>query len=77
MTLPAAEFVGTVEDMTTLGEGVSIEVSQDGVQFVSSGEGANETVLLKQTDASMRTLMMTIRRGQRSKMRSRARRRKA
>ncbi|KZP14415.1 hypothetical protein FIBSPDRAFT_959738 [Athelia psychrophila] len=44
------EFVGTVEDMTTLGEGVSIEVSQDGVQFVSSGEGANETAGTKVED---------------------------
>ncbi|KZP03775.1 proliferating cell nuclear antigen [Athelia psychrophila] len=52
VTLPAAEFARIVKDLSTLGESVRIEVSKEGVRFASDGEGANGSVLLKQTDAA-------------------------
>lgn len=52
VTMPASEFSRIVRDLATLGESVRIEVSKEGVRFASDGEGANGSVLLKQTDAA-------------------------
>ncbi|KAF7985414.1 hypothetical protein HWV62_5123 [Athelia sp. TMB] len=52
VTMPASEFARIVKDLSTLGESVRIEVSKEGVRFASDGEGANGSVLLKQTDAA-------------------------
>jgi proliferating cell nuclear antigen len=54
VTMPASEFSRIVRDLATLGESVRIEVSKEGVRFASDGEGANGSVLLKQTDAARR-----------------------
>ncbi|KAF9005074.1 proliferating cell nuclear antigen, N-terminal domain-containing protein [Cyathus striatus] len=50
VTLPSAEFTRIVRDLSQLGESVRIEVSKEGVRFVSDGEAANGSVLLRQTD---------------------------
>jgi proliferating cell nuclear antigen len=52
VTMPASEFSRIVRDLASLGESVRIEVSKEGVRFASDGEGANGSVLLKQTDAA-------------------------
>jgi proliferating cell nuclear antigen len=52
VTMPANEFSRIVKDLASLGESVRIEVSKEGVRFASDGEGANGSVLLKQTDAA-------------------------
>jgi proliferating cell nuclear antigen len=52
--MPASEFSRIVKDLASLGESVRIEVSKEGVRFASDGEGANGSVLLKQTDAARR-----------------------
>jgi len=54
VTMPASEFSRIVKDLASLGESVRIEVSKEGVRFASDGEGANGSVLLKQTDAARR-----------------------
>lgn len=52
VTMPASDFSRIVRDLASLGESVRIEVSKEGVRFASDGEGANGSVLLKQTDAA-------------------------
>jgi proliferating cell nuclear antigen len=54
VSMPASEFARIVKDLASLGESVRIEVSKEGVRFASDGEGANGSVLLKQTDAARR-----------------------
>lgn len=52
VTMPASEFTRIVRDLSLLGESVRIEVSKEGVRFVSEGEAANGSVLLRQSDGS-------------------------
>ncbi|KAA1478803.1 proliferating cell nuclear antigen [Dentipellis sp. KUC8613] len=52
VTMPASEFSRIVRDLSLLGESVRIEVSKEGVRFVSDGEAANGSILLKQTEAA-------------------------
>ncbi len=52
VTLPSPEFTRIVRDLSTLGESVRIEVSKEGVRFMSDGEAAQGNILLKQTDAA-------------------------
>lgn len=54
VTMPSAELTRIVRDLSQLGESVRIEVSKDGVRFVSDGEAANGSVLLKQTEGAAR-----------------------
>jgi proliferating cell nuclear antigen len=54
VTMPASELTRIVRDLSQLGEAVRIEVSKDGVRFVSDGEAANGSVLLKQTEGAAR-----------------------
>jgi proliferating cell nuclear antigen len=54
VTMSASELTRIVRDLSQLGESVRIEVSKDGVRFVSDGESANGSVLLKQTDGAAR-----------------------
>jgi proliferating cell nuclear antigen len=54
VTMPASEMTRIVRDLSQLGESVRIEVSKDGVRFVSDGEAANGSVLLKQTEGAAR-----------------------
>ncbi|KAI0687804.1 proliferating cell nuclear antigen, N-terminal domain-containing protein [Cerioporus squamosus] len=49
VTLPSAEFSRIVRDLSLLGESVRIEVSKEGIRFVSDGEAANGNILLKQS----------------------------
>ncbi|KAI0773011.1 proliferating cell nuclear antigen, N-terminal domain-containing protein [Trametes elegans] len=49
VTLPSAEFARIVRDLSLLGESVRIEVSKEGIRFVSDGEAANGNILLKQS----------------------------
>ena len=41
VVLPSAEFSRIVRDLSLLGESVRIEVSKEGIRFVSDGEAAN------------------------------------
>ncbi|KAH9927895.1 proliferating cell nuclear antigen [Amylocystis lapponica] len=52
VSMPSAEFARIVRDLSQLGESVRIEVSKEGVRFVSDGEAANGSVLLKQTEGA-------------------------
>ncbi|THH15461.1 hypothetical protein EW146_g5026 [Bondarzewia mesenterica] len=52
VTMPSSEFTRIVRDLSQLGESVRIEVSKEGVRFVSDGEAANGSILLKQTEAA-------------------------
>nr|VWO95419.1 G protein alpha subunit [Ganoderma boninense] len=53
VTMPSAEFGRIVRDLSLLGESVRIEVSKEGIRFVSDGEAANGNILIKQSaDAS-------------------------
>lgn len=53
VTLPAPEFARIiVKDLSELGDSVPFEVSKEGVRFANDGEGANRSVLMKQTDAA-------------------------
>jgi proliferating cell nuclear antigen len=53
VSLPSSEFTRIVRDLAVLGESVRIEVSKEGVRFVSEGESANGNVLLKMTDGEV------------------------
>ncbi|THG94067.1 hypothetical protein EW026_g7327 [Hermanssonia centrifuga] len=50
VTMPSSEFSRIVRDLSQLGESVRIEVSKEGVRFVSEGEAANGNILLKQSE---------------------------
>ncbi|KAI0295607.1 proliferating cell nuclear antigen, N-terminal domain-containing protein [Multifurca ochricompacta] len=52
ITMMATEFARIVRDLSTLGESVRIEVSKEGVRFLSDGEAAQGNILLKQTDSA-------------------------
>ena len=52
VTMPASEFSRIVRDLSSLSESVRIEVSKEGVRFISDGESANGSILLKQTEAA-------------------------
>ncbi|KZT65497.1 proliferating cell nuclear antigen [Daedalea quercina L-15889] len=54
VTMPSSEFGRIVRDLSLLGESVRIEVSKEGVRFISDGEAANGNVLLRDTQASTR-----------------------
>ena len=54
VTMPSAEFGRIVRDLSLLGESVRIEVSKDGVRFISDGEAANGNILLRDTQAGTR-----------------------
>jgi proliferating cell nuclear antigen len=54
VTMPSSELTRIVRDLSQLGESVRIEVTKDGVRFVSDGEAANGSVLLKQTEGAAR-----------------------
>lgn len=49
VTMPSGEFARIVRDLSLLGESVRIEVSKEGIRFVSDGEAANGNILMKQT----------------------------
>ncbi len=49
VTMPSTEFGRIVRDLSLLGESVRIEVSKEGIRFVSDGEAANGNILLKQS----------------------------
>ncbi|KAH8091828.1 proliferating cell nuclear antigen, N-terminal domain-containing protein [Cristinia sonorae] len=51
VTMPSSEFGRIVRDLSQLGESVRIEVSKEGVRFLTEGEAANGNILLKQTEA--------------------------
>ena len=51
VTMPSAEFARIVRDLSTLGESVRIEVTKEGIRFVSEGEAANGNVLLKHNES--------------------------
>ena len=51
VTMPSSEFGRIVKDLSTLGESVRIEVTKEGIRFVSEGEAANGSVLLKHNEA--------------------------
>ncbi|EJF56052.1 proliferating cell nuclear antigen [Dichomitus squalens] len=48
VTMPSSEFLRIVRDLSLLGESVRIEVSKEGIRFVSDGEAANGNILIKQ-----------------------------
>ncbi|KAG9312478.1 proliferating cell nuclear antigen [Chiua virens] len=52
VTMTSSEFARIVKDLSQLGESVRVEVSKEGVRFVSEGEAANGSILLKQTEAA-------------------------
>ncbi|PCH39017.1 proliferating cell nuclear antigen [Wolfiporia cocos MD-104 SS10] len=52
VTMPSSEFSRIVRDLSQLGESVRIEVSKEGVRFISEGEAANGNILLKQTEGA-------------------------
>lgn len=52
VTMPASELTRIVRDLSLLGESVRIEVSKEGVRFISEGEAANGNVLLRHTEGS-------------------------
>ena len=52
VTMPSSEFARIVRDLNQLGESVRIEVSKEGVRFVSEGEAANGNILLRHTDTT-------------------------
>ena len=52
VTMPSSEFSRIVRDLSQLGESVRIEVSKEGVRFISEGESANGNILLRHTDTS-------------------------
>lgn len=52
VTMPSAEFARIVRDLSQLGESVRIEVTKEGVRFVSEGEAANGNILLRHTDTT-------------------------
>lgn len=54
VSMPSAEFTRIVRDLSQLGESVRIEVSKEGVRFISDGEAANGNILLRQSEASAR-----------------------
>ncbi|CCM05240.1 uncharacterized protein FIBRA_07450 [Fibroporia radiculosa] len=54
VTMPANEFGRIVRDLSQLGESVRIEVSKEGVRFISDGEAANGNILLKQSESAAR-----------------------
>ncbi|KAG8944579.1 proliferating cell nuclear antigen [Tulasnella sp. 424] len=47
--LSSSEFQRIVRDLSGLGESVRIEVTKEGVRFISEGESANGSILLKQS----------------------------
>ncbi|KAJ8468801.1 hypothetical protein ONZ51_g9414 [Trametes cubensis] len=49
VTMPSAEFARIVRDLSNLGESVKIEVSKEGIRFVTDGESANGNILIKQS----------------------------
>ncbi|KAI0823244.1 proliferating cell nuclear antigen, C-terminal domain-containing protein, partial [Trametes gibbosa] len=49
VTMPSPEFSRIVRDLSQLGESVRIEVSKEGIRFISEGEAANGNILLKQS----------------------------
>ncbi|KAI0325072.1 proliferating cell nuclear antigen [Cubamyces sp. BRFM 1775] len=49
VTMPSAEFARIVRDLSNLGESVRIEVSKEGIRFVTDGESANGNILIKQS----------------------------
>ncbi|KAI0643563.1 proliferating cell nuclear antigen, N-terminal domain-containing protein [Trametes meyenii] len=49
VTMPSSEFTRIVRDLSLLGESVRIEVSKEGIRFISEGEAANGNILLKQS----------------------------
>lgn len=51
VTLPSTEFARIVKDLSLLGESVRVEVTKEGVRFISEGEAANGNILLKQSEA--------------------------
>lgn len=52
VTMPSSEFARIVRDLSQLGESVRIEVTKEGVRFVSEGEAANGNILLRHTDTT-------------------------
>lgn len=53
VVMPASEFARIVRDLSQLGESVRIEVSKEGIRFISEGESANGSILLKQSDGKV------------------------
>ncbi|KAL0948599.1 hypothetical protein HGRIS_011157 [Hohenbuehelia grisea] len=47
VTMPSSEFSRIVKDLSLLGESVRIEVNKEGIRFISEGESANGSILLK------------------------------
>lgn len=47
--LSSGEFQRIVRDLSGLGESVRVEVTKEGVRFISEGESANGSILLKQS----------------------------
>lgn len=50
--MPSTEFARIVRDLSQLGESVRIDVSKEGIRFISEGESANGNILLKQSDGT-------------------------
>lgn len=51
VTMPSSEFARIVRDLSQLGESVRVEVTKEGVRFISEGESANGSILLRQSGA--------------------------
>ncbi|KAJ8523321.1 hypothetical protein ONZ45_g143 [Pleurotus djamor] len=54
VTLPSGEFTRIVRDLSLLGESVRIEVNKEGVRFISEGEAANGSILLKPSEGAVK-----------------------
>ena len=53
VTTASPEFARIVRDSSNLGEPVKTEVSKEGIRFMSKGDAANESVLLKNAERQL------------------------
>jgi len=56
ITLSAAEFARICRDLQQLGESVRIEVSKEGVRFISEGDAANGSIHLRPAGDKVRSM---------------------
>jgi proliferating cell nuclear antigen len=56
ITLSSSEFARICRDLGQLGESVRIEVSKEGVRFISEGDAANGSILLRPAGDKVRSM---------------------
>jgi proliferating cell nuclear antigen len=56
ITLSSSEFARICRDLQQLGESVRIEVSKEGVRFISEGDAANGSILLRPAGDKVRSM---------------------